>query len=422
MKRIIPVMVIFLSISATLLIAQEQVIELNFKAFSKGTTVIMDSIFIENLSQGADTSLFVYDSVLQFAIISSVNNYQNPAHAMAISIYPNPVVQTATITFSFPVNQSAKLLVINPLGQQVAIYKGNFRAGSYRFLFSPASESYYFIVIRGERNSGYGKLINLNRNSSRCKLEAISEFQNPEKQSFISTLADFPFSPGDKIRFSCYAKTKEGYSGSDYIEDSLVSSENYSFSINPGIPCRGMPYIHYSGKTYHTLQYGPQCWLKENLNFAYLGSWCYENNILNCDEYGRLYDWASAMEACPPGWHLPSDVEWYELVNYISGPSGAAGKMKETDTTHWLPPNYTSNSSGFSALPGGYFYNSPGAEPYFNAKRKDGYFWTSTEDDSENKWAWRWFMDYASEAVNHNRDDKRNAISVRCMRSVQSRK
>ena len=92
--------------------------------------------------------------------------------------------------------------------------------------------------------------------------------------------------------------------------------------------------------------------------------------------------------------------------------------MKETDTTHWLPPNYTTNSSGFTALPGGHYTSLPGVDPYFSQIRKNGYFWTSTEDAAQNIWAWRWFMDYAFEGVNRNRDDKRNANSVRCMRNL----
>jgi hypothetical protein len=38
---------------------------------------------------------------------------------------------------------------------------------------------------------------------------------------------------------------------------------NYSYAQQL---CPGIDSINYSGQTYHTLQIGSQCWLKENLN------------------------------------------------------------------------------------------------------------------------------------------------------------
>ena len=51
---------------------------------------------------------------------------------------------------------------------------------------------------------------------------------------------------------------------------------------------------------------------------------------LTCSE-GRLYDWSTAMNGassseenpsgvqglCPDGWHLPSDLEWKQLVEFV---------------------------------------------------------------------------------------------------------
>jgi len=46
-------------------------------------------------------------------------------------------------------------------------------------------------------------------------------------------------------------------------------------------------------------------------------SWCYRDKPQNCEKYGRLYHWAVAPIACPPGWHLPNDQEWEVLLNYL---------------------------------------------------------------------------------------------------------
>ena len=36
----------------------------------------------------------------------------------------------------------------------------------------------------------------------------------------------------------------------------------------------------------------------------------------NYFSFGVLYNWTAAKEACPEGWHLPSDAEWKELETF----------------------------------------------------------------------------------------------------------
>ena len=98
-----------------------------------------------------------------------------------------------------------------------------------------------------------------------------------------------------------------------------------------------------------TVKIGNQTWMKFNLNVEPTGnnnaaanSWCYDNDKNNCDKYGRLYDWATAMALpekcnevrstndtdcakdtanhqglCPAGYHIPNNKDWNELHKYI---------------------------------------------------------------------------------------------------------
>lgn len=145
------------------------------------------------------------------------------------------------------------------------------------------------------------------------------------------------------------------------------------------------------GQSYTTVRIYDQVWMAENLKATQYsdgtvillvednGSWdtmgindkayCYyDNDISNGDAYRVLYTWAAAMNGaagsntspsgiqgvCLDSWHLPSDDEWKELTGYLGGYGTAVGQMKETGISHWNSPNTgATNSSGFTALPGG---------------------------------------------------------------------
>ena len=156
-------------------------------------------------------------------------------------------------------------------------------------------------------------------------------------------------------------------------------------------------------KVYQTVIIGTQTWMAENL--AYLPSVVgpgtlsetnklyyvngYNGTVVadakataNYYTYGVLYNWQAALAACPDGWHLPTDDEFTTLCTYLEGESVAGGKLKETGTTHWYDQSAgTTNSSGFTALPGG--QNNSGAffDPGFSA-----FFWSATGSGASDAW------------------------------------
>jgi len=107
----------------------------------------------------------------------------------------------------------------------------------------------------------------------------------------------------------------------------------------------------------------------------------FEPNI----KYGYLYNWFAASHAdfAPVGWHVPTDAEWTVLTDYLGGLSVSGGKLKEAGFAHWSTPNTgADNSSGFTALPGGY-RNFDGS---FNFIGYSGIWWSSTEVDATFAW------------------------------------
>ncbi len=129
------------------------------------------------------------------------------------------------------------------------------------------------------------------------------------------------------------------------------------------------------GKTYKTVKIGNQTWMAENLAFKpETGNyWGYDNDNKNAAKYGYLYDWNTANKVCPTGWHLPSDIEWPVLTDYLGGVQVAGTKMKST--SGWQDGGNGTNESGFNAFPGGYRDGS-GDFSYFGYY---GFWWSSSE-------------------------------------------
>ena len=201
------------------------------------------------------------------------------------------------------------------------------------------------------------------------------------------------------------------------------------------------------GNFYKTIKIGNQVWMAENLKVTHYSDgsplvdgtdsvdltgdyvtkyyFYYEDDsAANANTYGALYTWAGAMNGavssdavpsgvqgvCPYGWHLPSDGEWDQLVNYLGSLTEAGGKLKETGTIHWKDPNNATNESGFTALPGGYRGYTGN---YFYITER-GVFWSATESEAEK--AWNRYMYYSTVTVGREAYGKNVGLSVRCVR------
>jgi len=102
---------------------------------------------------------------------------------------------------------------------------------------------------------------------------------------------------------------------------------------------------------YKAVKIGDVTWMAKNLDIKNGKSWCPNDDSYSCAIYGRLYDWNTAMNICPPGWHLPSTQEWVDLEAMAGGNKVAAKRLKST--TYGGTDDY-----GFSALPNGRWWTS----------------------------------------------------------------
>jgi uncharacterized protein (TIGR02145 family) len=192
------------------------------------------------------------------------------------------------------------------------------------------------------------------------------------------------------------------------------------------------------GNIYPVVQIGTQSWMGANLKvkryrngdtianvttdaqWKVLGSgaYCaYENLVSNVTTYGNLYNWHALSDSrglCPGGWHVPSESEWELMGAFLGGNSVAGGKLKSKGTLEeatglWYAPNTeATNSSGFTAVPGGYRINYG----TFYSLGNVAYFWSSSDTASVN--AWNFILDANNGELNRNFNLKTNGFSVRC--------
>lgn len=146
------------------------------------------------------------------------------------------------------------------------------------------------------------------------------------------------------------------------------------------------------------------------------GAYCYYNNdsATYAAVYGKLYNWYAVTDPrglAPAGWHIPSIVEWDDLVTCAGGMNAAGGPLKDTGTLYWLTPNQgATNSSGFTARPGG-FRSSDGTFIFISIY---GAWWTTTPWSAIEAY-FRMFS-YATTAAFYGNQSKRDGYSVRVLR------
>jgi len=258
----------------------------------------------------------------------------------------------------------------------------------------------------------------------------------PSSSSLIpSSSSSVPSSSSAVLSSSSIAQSYCYWPLSEYGGGCFEWTDSVSCEAGLGQMVSSCP-IEYEGKTYKTVKIGTQTWMAENLNYNVNGSRCYGDNTGgdsqgNCDTYGRLYDWATAMNGaassatvpsgvrgiCPEGWHLPSKAEWEVMTAYINGESTEGKKLKAT--SGWNNNYYTGTSGngtdeyGFSALPGGYGYSDGSL---FYGVGDNGLWWNTSENNGAAGGVCGRCM-FSDDTARWCNCDVSNLYSVRCLKN-----
>lgn len=196
----------------------------------------------------------------------------------------------------------------------------------------------------------------------------------------------------------------------------LISFGIFSFvACNPvSEPIFGGTITDIDGNVYHTLVVGNQTWMIENLKTTHYNDgsainvvtdsaeWaslitpacCWYNNDSTSynDTYGLLYNWyaVNSNMMTPRGWHIATEADWQELEAYASvfvyksnslaKILASSSRWRSSTSSNAVGNNLSANnSSGFSALPGGYRINS---RLSYSKIDSVGAWWCSDQTDS----------------------------------------
>ena len=193
------------------------------------------------------------------------------------------------------------------------------------------------------------------------------------------------------------------------------------------------------GHVYKTVKIGAQVWMAENLRvtryrdgsaipnvadqkaWAALktGAYCdYANDASNGAVYGHMCNHHAVLDQrhlAPAGWHVATEADWDTLEKFLGGSTTASAKLKEAGNAHWQgdTQKQVDNSSGFSALPGGFRWANPTRG--FEMIRMAGTWWLATDDAAAPSTALAFHID-ESGTGKMSRMAKENGGYVRCVK------
>ncbi len=176
-----------------------------------------------------------------------------------------------------------------------------------------------------------------------------------------------------------------------------------------------------------------KCWMLKNFNRGdvipsiqpqtdncTIEKYCLPADV-TCSTYGALYQWDELIQfsstagpayqgVCPPGWHLPSQQEWQDLIDFAAGlPPGVTG---DGLAGFFLKDPWQAN--GFHALLDGIIYLNDLPPAFSSGSLTATMLWTSTTSSAVKAIARG--INTLSPSVQFYPSSRANAFPVRCVK------
>ncbi len=309
------------------------------------------------------TAITQADGSFQFTGISGIRNNELPNGYNISNNYPNPFNPRTRVDITLPKASNVKVEMFSITGQRVGeVIEKFYEAGTSHLDLElhGYANGVYFVRFNIDNQYMVTKKLMLIYGSQHLNTTTGSTIQLLNKESIVTTL-DSIVVTGENI-------TTQSFISLPQLSGSSLNVGNLAITTTP-VPCPGFPTVTYEGKTYNTVQIGNLCWLKENLNVGtringaevpgnngIIEKYCYNNDELNCDQYGGLYTWDEVVQyqntqqpqgICPPGWYVPGITEIEALMQWGNNSGFPLLEVGQGNGT---------NTTGFSALLAGMQY------------------------------------------------------------------
>jgi uncharacterized protein (TIGR02145 family) len=409
-----------------------------------GASTTIGYVIVQNLTKGTSVTV-PSGNVLNLSDAPNAVD-QVSANDETIRVYPASVTGKSMVSFFAKQAGSTQINAFSLDGRKVAGISIDLQAGSNTFELS-LPKGVFVIEVIGNEYAYTAKMLNTSGTQGKTEIEHIG--------------IEKPVSSGpQKAKSSTLGTTTMAYTASDRLLYTSVSGNSSTIvtDVPTGSKITNFNFVACTdadGNNYKVVTIGTQAWMAENLkttqyndgtailNVTDNTSWAnlttgayswYNNDAATYkNTYGALYNWytVNTGKLAPKGWHVPTNAEWTTLENYLTAngynydgsTSGDNYAKSLSATIDWATDTYTgtigndltkNNSTGFSALPGGYRSYGSGA---FDDVGNIGFWWNSTEGSTTN--AWGRFMYYDGGDVLRYYDGKQVGFSVRCVRDSQ---
>ncbi len=406
-----------------------------------GQSNTVESVEVKNIDQQETLILSGTDTL---HLLHNVGvGHLNSVHENMI-IYPNPADHECRLELHQTGPGKVNIEIYDISGRLSMSNSIQLTAGMHAFTISGLKAGIYLVKVKSPKHTYSRRLLSASSFNSMpdIRYDGIVQDSKAARQlKRTSNMVAMQYNEGERLVFKAisgdYAHTK-----------SLVpiKSQDIDFEF---IDC-----IDGDGNHYGVVSIGEQIWMAENLKTQKdaagnnITRYCYDNNTDYCSWYGGLYLWSTLMNGdgssnsnpsgvqgiCPTGWHVPSDAEWTQLVDYVVAQgypnndvtNGAGNALKSCrqensplggDCNTTVHPRWNSNLNhhgfdlfGFAMFPGG-FRSTDGNYLYLGV---NGYPWSSSENSSMHAWGRYIYHIYGH--IHRNTLYKTGGFSIRCLR------
>ena len=462
--------ILFVCMIACCAAAFAQSVTLTFTAKDAANQhVQLNRVSITNLTKGWQETIYWPDNTLTMQNGTGINDVETHGRTSLQLSQNNPNPFTGTTEVSLTVAEEGEVMldIADVNGKIVGTHRLRPQTGIHQFRVTLSTAGTYIMTARqnGQTSSikmvcnggGDGNRIEYTGNDGNASHASATQPKNGTKYT-----TTHPFDFGDLMEYVGYASINGTEAESQHIMQAQDATQTLTLQFDEvqtyGQPCPGTATVtDIDGNTYNTVQIGNQCWMKENLRttryangvnipmgstYSYTYPYCYapNNDSSNVSTYGYLYNWQAVHDTssssanpsgvqgiCPTGWHVPSDVEWIQLTDYV----GSQPQYQCNDSSVYIAKALafimgwssssdicsvgnnlsTNNATGFSALPAGYYYFGDCGGFGLSA-----FFWSATDYNEYGAYDRGLRHNYAG--VYKFNEDKSVGLSVRCVKNA----